>query len=94
MQKGRTGRVTIYEWRSPQEYSNCDLLIQRNSCQEWFMVIGRRTTTNLKDYRKGYYYPKGTSKHYQHEVSRVNLGFKTQGVEYLLLSGITGCFRE
>ena len=28
MQRGRTGRVTIYEWRSPQEYSNCDLLIQ------------------------------------------------------------------
>ena len=24
MQKGRTGRVTIYEWRTPQEYSNCD----------------------------------------------------------------------
>ena len=31
MQKGRTGRVTIYEWRSPQEYSNCDLLIQQTS---------------------------------------------------------------
>ena len=29
MQKGRTGRVTIYEWRTPQEYSNGDLLVQR-----------------------------------------------------------------
>ena len=31
MQRGRTGRVTIYEWRTPQEYSNCDLLIQQTS---------------------------------------------------------------
>ena len=52
MQKGRTGRVTIYEWRSPQEYSNCDLLIQKNSCQEWFMVIGEGNTTDLEDYHK------------------------------------------
>ena len=38
---------------------------------------------NLEDYRKGYYYPKGTSKHYQHEVSRVNLGFKNPKIECL-----------
>ena len=39
---------------------------------------------NLEDYRKGYYYPEGTSKHYQHEVSKVNLGFKNPRIEYLL----------
>ena len=31
MQKGRTGRVTIYEWRTPHEYSDYDILVQRTS---------------------------------------------------------------
>ena len=31
MRKGRTGRVTFYEWRTPQEYSDCDLLVQITS---------------------------------------------------------------
>ena len=31
MQKGKTGRVTIHEWRTPQEYSDCDLLVQITS---------------------------------------------------------------
>ena len=42
------------------------------------MELEEGNTMDPEDYRKGYEYPKGTSKHYQHEVSRVNLGFKTQ----------------
>ena len=48
------------------------------------MVLEEGFTMDLEDYRKGYYYPKGTRKHNQHEVSRVNFGLKNPGVEYQL----------
>ena len=52
MQKGRTGRVTIYEWRTPQEYSNGDLLVQRTSAFMvhgiWKKEIPRTSRTNAK----------------------------------------------
>ena len=43
-----------YEWSTPQERPGCDLLVQTNSCQEWFMVFEERDTTDLEDYHKGY----------------------------------------
>ena len=52
MQKGRTGRVTTYEWRSPQEYSNCDLLVQITSALMvhgiWKKEIPRTSRTIAK----------------------------------------------
>ena len=53
MQRGRTGRVTIYEWRTPQEYSNCDISVQRGTSaisSSWYLE--EEDTTNFKDYRK------------------------------------------
>src|SRR4051812_46507585 len=80
-----------FEWRTRQEHSGCDLSVQENFCHKQFMVFGRRRipltsrtiamVTNIL---------KELSKLYQHEVSRVNLGLKNPGVEYLLLNGITG----
>ena len=82
--RGRTGRVTVIEWRTHQEHSYCDLLVQKNFCHCQFMVFGRRK----------YHGPRGLSQrllislryeqHYQHEVSRVNLGLKNPEIEGLL----------
>ena len=38
MQKGRIGRVTTMEWRTHQEHSCCDLLVQKNFCHtgSWY----------------------------------------------------------
>ena len=54
MQRGRTGRVTIYEWRTPQEYSDCDLLVQITSAKDGSWYLEEEDTTDFKDYRKGY----------------------------------------
>ena len=52
MQRGRTGRVTIYEWRTPQEYSDCDILVQRTSALMvhgiWKKEIPRTSRTIAK----------------------------------------------
>ena len=55
MQKGRTGRVTIYEWRTHQEHSGCDRSVQRGTSaisSSWYLE--EEDTTDFKDYRKGY----------------------------------------
>ena len=55
MQKGRTGRVTIYEWGTPQEHSGCDLSVQRGTSAisgSWYLE--EENTMDLEDYRKGY----------------------------------------
>ena len=52
MQRGRTGRVAIYEWRTHEEHSGCDLLVQRTSAirSSWYLEEGN--TMDLEDYRK------------------------------------------
>ena len=53
MQKGRTGRVTIYEWRTHREHSCCDISVQRGTSaisSSWYLE--EEDTTDFKDYRK------------------------------------------
>ena len=81
-----------YEWGTPQKHSGCDLLVQRTSALMvhgiWKKEIPRTSSTIAKV--TNIIRELANTNDMKYGESRV----QNPGVEYLLLSGITECFRE